>query len=136
MLSLVCRPDSQGSTPQEAGTSAPGQWLVFEVTDTGCGIAKEGLHALFNDFVQVGSHVRRSHMPLLLIKVHAVASAWGACWCHCWCASSMLRKVWRAQAQLREILRKCIGCFEGCVIAGHACEGGDEAVWCGAGDRG
>ena len=50
---VVCRPDLQGSAPQEAGTSAPGEWLVFEVTDTGCGIAKEGLHALFNDFVQV-----------------------------------------------------------------------------------
>lgn len=32
--------------------STPDRWLVFEVTDTGCGIAKEGLHALFNDYVQ------------------------------------------------------------------------------------
>jgi signal transduction histidine kinase len=37
---------------QEPSTFSPDRWLVFEVTDTGCGIAKEGLHALFNDYVQ------------------------------------------------------------------------------------
>ena len=51
-LRCTCRQDVQGNMSQEASTSAPDSWLVFEVTDTGCGIAKEGLHALFNDYVQ------------------------------------------------------------------------------------
>ena len=35
---------------------APGehdQWLVFEVTDTGCGISQHGLGSLFTEYVQV-----------------------------------------------------------------------------------
>jgi len=52
-LHKSCRQDIQANTTQETSTSAPDRWLVFEVTDTGCGIAKEGLHALFNDYVQV-----------------------------------------------------------------------------------
>ena len=31
----------------------PNRWLVFEVADTGCGIAPEGLQSLFKEFVQV-----------------------------------------------------------------------------------
>ena len=69
----MCRPDSQGSTPQEAGTSAPGQWLVFEVTDTGCGIAKEGLHALFNDFVQVGPGLSSDLCPIVRPYQHYIS---------------------------------------------------------------
>ena len=53
------RQNFQANTSQETSTSAPDGWLVFEVTDTGCGIAKEGLHALFNDYVQA------SHQPPL-----------------------------------------------------------------------
>jgi len=29
------------------------QWLVFEVTDTGCGISQRGLASLFTEYVQV-----------------------------------------------------------------------------------
>ncbi len=29
------------------------QWLVFEVTDTGCGISRRGLASLFTEYVQV-----------------------------------------------------------------------------------
>lgn len=40
------------------------QWLVFEVADTGCGIAPEGLQSLFQQFVQVG-------MPSLADTYHS-----------------------------------------------------------------
>lgn len=30
-----------------------GQWLVFEVTDTGCGISQHALSSLFTEYVQV-----------------------------------------------------------------------------------
>ncbi len=32
------------------------QWLVFEVTDTGCGISQRGLASLFTEYVQVSVH--------------------------------------------------------------------------------
>lgn len=31
------------------------EWLVFEVTDTGCGISQRGLGSLFTEYVQVGA---------------------------------------------------------------------------------
>lgn len=34
------------------------QWLVFEVTDTGCGIRQDGLASLFTEYVQVSSALR------------------------------------------------------------------------------
>lgn len=39
---------------------ASDQWLVFEVTDTGCGISQHGLGSLFTEYVQVGA---ASHKP-------------------------------------------------------------------------
>lgn len=42
-------------------SKVPQHWLVFEVVDTGCGIAPEGLQSLFKEYVQVryywGLHV-------------------------------------------------------------------------------
>lgn len=39
-----------------AGPAGEGeQWLVFEVTDTGCGISQDGLGSLFTEYVQVQS---------------------------------------------------------------------------------
>lgn len=37
----------------EAMESSCDEWLVFEVTDTGCGISKQGLASLFTEYVQV-----------------------------------------------------------------------------------
>ena len=37
------------------------EWLVFEVTDTGCGISQHALSSLFTEYVQV----------LLLLKMHS-----------------------------------------------------------------
>ena len=39
----------------------PDHWLVFEVADTGCGIAPEGLQSLFKEFVQVRVAVTLGH---------------------------------------------------------------------------
>ena len=42
-----------------AGPAVPAaeseQWLVFEVTDTGCGISQRGLASLFTEYVQVSA---------------------------------------------------------------------------------
>ena len=35
-------------------TDESNEWLVFEVTDTGCGISQRGLASLFTEYVQVG----------------------------------------------------------------------------------
>ena len=37
-------------------SKVPQHWLVFEVVDTGCGIAPEGLQSLFKEYVQVCLH--------------------------------------------------------------------------------
>ena len=64
-LRCICRQDVQVNVSQEPSTSAPDSWLVFEVTDTGCGIAKEGLHALFNDYVQASQRLLPAPICLL-----------------------------------------------------------------------
>ena len=47
------RRDAPASTSGRDGESgAPERCLVFEVTDTGCGVAKEGLCSLFKEYVQ------------------------------------------------------------------------------------
>ena len=48
----------------------PDHWLVFEVADTGCGIAPEGLQSLFKEFVQVTAAVRL-HTTVAVAAVHA-----------------------------------------------------------------
>lgn len=45
---LLCV-DVDLQVPTEEGD----QWLVFEVTDTGCGISQRGLETLFKEYVQV-----------------------------------------------------------------------------------
>ena len=41
-------------------TDESNEWLVFEVTDTGCGISQRGLASLFTEYVQVGSALARA----------------------------------------------------------------------------
>jgi hypothetical protein len=36
------------------------KWLVFEVSDTGCGVAKEGLRSLFQEYVQASARPQRA----------------------------------------------------------------------------
>ena len=38
-----------------ADTNQTSEWLVFEVTDTGCGISQRGLASLFTEYVQVSN---------------------------------------------------------------------------------
>lgn len=40
--------------PEVSGAESD-EWLVFEVTDTGCGISQRGLGSLFTEYVQVGA---------------------------------------------------------------------------------
>ena len=63
-----------------AGGKLPEQWLVFEVADTGCGIAPEGLQSLFREFVQVSRpggcmHVRADAcLAICAVKLCCAAS--------------------------------------------------------------
>eukprot|EP00884_Botryococcus_braunii_P011489 jgi/Botrbrau1/20340/Bobra.0006s0013.5 len=51
--SVVSRSGGNVSTSSvKLGEESEGQWLVFEVSDTGCGIAREGLRSLFQEYVQ------------------------------------------------------------------------------------
>lgn len=57
-----------------AGPAGEGdQWLVFEVTDTGCGISQHGLGSLFTEYVQVQS-LRDRHLswPVLCPSLAAL----------------------------------------------------------------
>ncbi len=54
-VNLCGRRDAPASTSGRECDSEAAQhdkWLVFEVADTGCGVAKEGLCSLFKEFVQ------------------------------------------------------------------------------------
>ena len=66
----------------------PNHWLVFEVADTGCGIAPEGLQSLFKEFVQVRNHQGRVlgirlpcqppvHPSMQLSMCHLPRACWG-----------------------------------------------------------
>ncbi|KAA6420686.1 MAG: histidine kinase [Trebouxia sp. A1-2] len=52
--SLQQSPFSQAPSPTDPAVPAAesDQWLVFEVTDTGCGISQRGLASLFTEYVQ------------------------------------------------------------------------------------
>jgi PAS domain S-box-containing protein len=59
----------------ELGNYIKGESMVFYVSDTGIGIPKEGLDAIFNRFVQVDMSVSRSHegtgLGLSIVKAYA-----------------------------------------------------------------
>lgn len=65
---LLGRRDVPASTSAPDGESAaqePDRWLVFEVSDTGCGVARDGLRSLFKEYVQVSPlHTTLSTGPL------------------------------------------------------------------------
>lgn len=55
----LCQPPQQSPFSQAPSSTDPAvpaaesdQWLVFEVTDTGCGISQRGLASLFTEYVQ------------------------------------------------------------------------------------
>ena len=47
-LQLLCRAYGRAADGQEQQ-----HWIVFEVTDTGCGVTQDGLQSLFKEYVQV-----------------------------------------------------------------------------------
>ena len=49
---VLADPDASGAESDE--------WLVFEVTDTGCGISQRGLASLFTEYVQVSPQAAAS----------------------------------------------------------------------------
>ncbi|KAK9831531.1 hypothetical protein WJX81_006368 [Elliptochloris bilobata] len=57
VVSRAAEEAERGDRGAAVGTGPPGkarhkQWLVFEVADTGCGVAAEGLRSLFKEYVQ------------------------------------------------------------------------------------
>lgn len=36
-------------------------WIVFEVTDTGCGVTQDGLQSLFKEYVQVCKSLKKQN---------------------------------------------------------------------------
>ena len=61
------RRDAPASTSGRECDTEAGQhdkWLVFEVADTGCGVAKDGLCSLFKEFVQAS--------PLIVEQSHII----------------------------------------------------------------
>ena len=53
-FAVVCQSESSIVSADAAVPAAESdQWLVFEVTDTGCGISQRGLASLFTEYVQV-----------------------------------------------------------------------------------
>lgn len=61
-MGTVCCVVAEGADSREPSCE---EWLVFEVTDTGCGISKQGLASLFTEYVQVSKEPSlRSHTEL------------------------------------------------------------------------
>lgn len=79
-------PAASVTTSMHADPEGPGgesdQWLVFEVTDTGCGISQHGLGSLFTEYVQVGAaaHIPK---PAQLSRVDLLVSTLPGVCCFC-----------------------------------------------------
>lgn len=59
LTSKACYVGAGGADSKEASCD---EWLVFEVTDTGCGISKQGLASLFTEYVQVKLQILQSEL--------------------------------------------------------------------------
>ncbi len=70
-FAVVCQSESSIVSADPAVPAAErDQWLVFEVTDTGCGISQRGLASLFTEYVQVSTVCNLSVVQWRSVALH------------------------------------------------------------------